>query len=212
MQNSKYKLEVITPFGPAIAKTKIPDDIIDKLNGYFEKTISNEHDSLRQDHGQHLVGNVTKEIKIDHEYVEESKWLNFLSQATQAYVHFVTGKKNEKFSLIESWIVSQFSHEYNPTHWHGGHLSGAGYLKVPDTLGESFQKKRAYNHNGHLQLIHGTRQFLSHSLYTIKPQVGDFYIFPHYLMHTVFPFSGTDKERRCVSFNARIDESVYNIY
>ena len=27
-------------------------------------------------------------------------------------------------------------------------------------------------------------------------------------MHTVYPFSGTDEERRSVSFNAKIDEQA----
>ena len=31
-------------------------------------------------------------------------------------------------------------------------------------------------------------------------------------MHTVYPFTGTDDERRSVSFNAVIDEDVYNVF
>ena len=65
---------------------------------------------------------------------------------------------------------------------------------------------------GRLQLIHGARMFLSPSTLNIKPEVGDFYFFPHYLMHTVFPFKGSDEERRSISFNARIDEKIFNVY
>ena len=54
--------------------------------------------------------------------------------------------------------------------------------------------------------------FLCKSTLNIKPQVGDFYFFPHYLMHTVFPFKNTDEERRSISFNANIDEDIYNVY
>ena len=32
------------------------------------------------------------------------------------------------------------------------------------------------------------------------------------MMHTVFPFRQTDQERRSVSFNAYIDENIYNVY
>ena len=46
----------------------------------------------------------------------------------------------------------------------------------------------------------------------IKPKVGDFYFFPHYLMHTVFPFKDSDEERRSISFNAIIDEDIFNVY
>ena len=38
--------------------------------------------------------------------------------------------------------------------------------------------------------------------------VGDFYMFPSYMMHTVYPFSGTEEERRSVSFNANIDDKA----
>ena len=65
---------------------------------------------------------------------------------------------------------------------------------------------------GTLNLIHGTRQFLSHSIFQIKPEVGHFYLFPNYMMHTVYPFRGTDEERRSISFNAFIDEDIYNVY
>ena len=44
-----------------------------------------------------------------------------------------------------------------------------------------------------------------------KPKVGDFYIFPNYLYHSVNPFYGPG-ERRSISFNAFIDDEIYNIY
>ena len=36
-------------------------------------------------------------------------------------------------------LIHQFQNEYNPVHWHGGHISGVGYLKVPSTFGEISQ-------------------------------------------------------------------------
>ena len=121
--------------------------------------------------------------------------------------------KIKKFEIINSWIVRQFKNEYNPTHWHGGHLSGAGFLKVPSNLGQHSQNKKNIDYRGgNLQLIHGARMFTCPSTYNIVPQVGDFYIFPNYLMHTVFPFKDTDEERRSISFNGVIDDDIYNVY
>ena len=54
--------------------------------------------------------------------------------------------------------------------------------------------------------------FLSNSTYTIEPKVGDFYFFPNYMMHLVYPFAGSDEERRSISFNAKIDEEIVNVY
>ncbi len=122
-------------------------------------------------------------------------------------------KKITKFQLVNSWIVRQFENEYNPTHWHGGHISGAGFLKIPKTLGRHVQEKQNREYRGgNLQLIHGSRMFLCHSTMNIIPKVGDFYFFPNYLMHTVFPFKNTKDERRSISFNAYIDNDIYNVY
>jgi hypothetical protein len=49
-------------------------------------------------------------------------------------------------------------------------------------------------------------------MFNVKPKEGDFYFFPNYMMHTVYPFKGTDKERRSISFNAFIDQSVYDTF
>jgi hypothetical protein len=65
---------------------------------------------------------------------------------------------------------------------------------------------------GYLQLIHGAKMFACDSTQSIKPKVGDFYIFPNYLMHSVYPFKDTDEERRSISFNAFIDDNIYNVY
>ena len=79
-------------------------------------------------------------------------------------------------------------------------------------FGKLKQDTKSYNNNGNLNLVHGTRMFLSQAIYNIEPKVGDFYFFPNYLMHTVFPFKDTDEERRCNSFNCKIDDALYNIH
>ena len=204
-------LQIYAPFGPKIAKTKIPEQTIENLNIYFEKLINDKKKLDEQDYGHKLAGNVTKEIKIEEEVLFKSGWIDFLAKATRKYVKICAEKEITKFNIIDSWIVSQFKNEYNPTYWHGGHISGAGFLKLPNSLGQTVQNNKM-NVNGHLQFIHGSKQFLSKSIFDIKPKVGDFYIFPNFLMHHVFPFSSTDEERRSISFNTNIDENIYNVY
>ena len=119
---------------------------------------------------------------------------------------------SKSFEIIKCWIVRQFENEYNPIHWHSGHISGAGFLKLPKTFGKHYQENKVDYRGGNLELIHGNRMFLSHSRYPIEPKVGDFYFFPHYLMHTVYPFKGTEEERRSISFNATIDEKIFNVH
>ena len=207
----KYKnLRVL---GPAVLRVKIPDKIIKKLNEYIDNTIKNKSKAKKLNYGEKLVGDVTQEFLLELEFVKSSGWLDFLGNCSKIYTELNEGKKITKFNLLDTWIVRQFKNEYNPTHWHGGHISGAGFLKVPKNLGDSVQKKKDINYRGgNLQLIHGSRMFTCPSTYNIIPEVGDFYLFPNYLMHTVFPFKGTDEERRSISFNATIDDEIYNVY
>ena len=51
-------------------------------------------------------------------------------------------------------MVRQFQNEYNPIHWHTGHISGAGWLKVPKSFGNA-KKNKSNNPNGKLNFIHG---------------------------------------------------------
>ena len=202
------KLNVIRPFGPAIAKVKMPEKIINALNDHVDKIVNNEELSKKFDNGKNLAGNVKQELSLSKEISEESGWSSFLANSTRAWIKFCLGKNIKEFHIYNSWIVRQFSNEYNPVHWHSGHISGAGFLKVPSTFGETFQKDKK-NLNGKLVLIHGSKSFLCNSKYEILPEVGDFYIFPHYLMHTVYPFKDTNDERRSISFNAKVDDNIF---
>ena len=208
---SEEKLNIINPFGPSIAKVKIPDKIINSLNDYVDKIRNNEKLSEKFDAGKTLIGNVKQEIFLNKEIIEESGWLSFLANSTRDWIKFCLGKNITKFNINSSWVVSQYSNEYNPVHWHNGHISGAGFLKLPQTFGTTFQKEKK-NLNGRLVLMHGSRSFMSDSKYEIIPKVGDFYIFPHYLMHAVYPFNETNEERRSISFNAIIDEKTFDVF
>ena len=209
---SKYKISIAKPFGPTIAKVTIPNEIILKLNNYIDETIKNEEKSKSQDMGNKLAGQVTQEFKLDNEFCDSSGWLKFLGACVGNWLKLSGMKEIKNFELINSWAVRQFKNEYNPAHWHNGHVSGVGYLKVPNELGDKHQGSKRYNPNGNLELIHGTRQFLSQSTFRVKPKVGDIYFFPNYMMHTVYPFKDTGEERRSVSFNAFVDQEIYNVY
>ena len=131
---------------------------------------------------------------------------------TTNWIKYSDQKEIKKFEVLESWIVRQFKNEYNPLHFHSGHISGVGYLKVPKNFGTSHQSSKKTNLNGQIALVHGNRMFNSRAMVNIKPSIGDFYIFPNYLMHTVYPFSDSDEERRSISFNAVIDDEIYDVY
>jgi len=209
----EIKYQNLRVLGPAILRVKIPDEILNKLNEYIDGIIKDKSKLNELNYGEALVGDVTEEFLLEIEFVKSSGWLDFLGNCAKVYAELNEGKKITKFNILKTWVVRQFENEYNPTHWHGGHISGAGFLKVPKILGDNVQKKKQKQYRGgNLQLIHGARMFTCPSTYNIVPQVGDFYIFPNYLMHTVFPFKDTDEERRSISFNGVIDDDIYNVY
>ena len=207
------EFKIYKPFGPEILEAKIPDQIINGINGYINKLVNDEVKSKEQNHGKFLAGDVHQEFKLDLEFAKDIGWLDFLGKCTYEYVLKATGNKITRCQIIDSWVVRQFKNEYNPVHWHGGHISGAGFLKVPKNLGKINQDKTQTKYKGgSLQFSHGARMFLSQSIMTVVPKVGDFYFFPNYLMHTVYPFRDTKEERRSISFNATIDDGIFDVY
>ena len=204
---------ILKHFGPSVLHVKIPKNIVDTINLYIDGLVNDKAKLKSLDAGEYLVGDVTQEFSLEDEFIKKSGWYVFLASCVKKWVEFETKKKVTKFEVLDSWVVRQFANEYNPTHWHSGHISGAGFLKVPSTFGKHIQDKKEIKYKGgNLQLIHGARMFLCPSTINIIPEVGDFYFFPNYLMHTVFPFKDTNEERRSISFNANVDNEIYNVY
>ena len=107
------------------------------------------------------------------------------------------------------WVVRQFTNEYNPVHYHDGHISGVGYLKIPKFVSKNMKKKSKTD--GTIDFINGNKMFLSDSIYNHQPKVGDVILFPNYLMHTAYPFKSSG-ERRSFSFNLEIDSKIANVF
>ena len=143
-------LKVLRPFGPTIAKVKIPDNLVKELNDYTDDIINNEQKKKDLDWGKNLVGNVKQEFMIEKDVMEKIGWGKFLASSVREWIRQTNKREITKFNIMNSWIVRQFKNEYNPSHWHNGHVSGVGYLKVPSNLGGTLQKDKAIN----LSLIH----------------------------------------------------------
>lgn len=113
-------------------------------------------------------------------------------------------KKIKDIKILNLWVVRQFKGEYNPIHYHGGDLSGIGYLKLPRNMTDNKMiKNKNLKINGTIDFINGQKGFLSKSIYNIVPKIKELFIFPNYLMHTVYPFN-IDGERRSFSFNIKL--------
>ena len=105
------------------------------------------------------------------------------------------------------WIVSQYAGTPSPVHFHSGDVSGVLYLKVPQLDRENEELQKTYisgRQAGYINFLIGGKQRFSKSLVSFKPRVGDFYIFPGWLLHGAEPFRGVG-ERRSLAFNAYVD-------
>ena len=200
-------LKVISPFGPKIAKLKFPEKLIDKINIEVDKIISNKFLAKKFDYSKNLVGQVRQEISLPKLFIKKNLE-KIISKSIKEFINKSLGKKPKIVKIKNFWVVRQFSHEYNPIHFHDGHISGVGYLKVPKF--ES-SKKISLKTNGTIDFINGSKIFLSESIYNHSPKEGDVLLFPNYLMHTAYPFSAKG-ERRSFSFNAEIDKKIANIF
>ena len=198
-------IQILRPFGPSIVKLSMPEDLIKKLNDYVDRTVLDNEKLSQLDHSNQLAGKVKQEFLLENQFMQDIKWGEFLGNAIKIWLQNDSNKELKSIDIIRCWIVRQFQNEYNPIHHHSGHVSGVGYLKVPKSFGNVSEKKRT-NDKGRLTLIHGSVNLFSKATYVIKPEVRDFYLFPNYLLHTVYPFTDTDEERRSISFNANLDK------
>ena len=58
----EIKYEQIRAFGPSILKVQIPEQLVNELNKYVDKVISNEKKSKDLNHGKRLVADVKQEF------------------------------------------------------------------------------------------------------------------------------------------------------
>jgi len=200
-------LKILSPFGPKIAKLRFSNQLIKKINHEVDKISTNKSLASKLDYSKKLVGQVRQEISLPKSFIKKNLE-NIISKNIKEFINKSLGKKLKTVKIKNFWVVRQFSNEYNPIHFHDGHISGVGYLKVPKF---STSKKKYLKTNGTIDFINGSRMFLSDSIHNHLPKVGDVLLFPNYLMHTVYPFS-TKGERRSFSFNVEIDKQIADIF
>ena len=201
------QLKVLAPFGPRVAKLKFPRLMIKKINLEVDRITAQKKLIKKYDYSKNLVGQVKQEIQLPSIFIKKNIY-KFISSCVKKYIKASTGKLTNKVKIINFWIVRQYAHEYNPVHYHDGHVSGVGYLKLPKLLNEDKKKLKT---NGSIDFINGNKMFLSNSIFNHSPKIGDTILFPNYLMHTAYPFS-VKGERRSFSFNVEIDSNIANVF
>ena len=218
-------LKTYFPYGPPIGYAKLPDELVDDLNKGCDDIIKNEELSKSQDWSQQLVGQVEQELLIPLDII--NKWGNWFGTQVRAYVRgyldqfaipeqtiFASSIEQAyqainimKTSFLSAWYIRSFAGDFNPVHTHMGcELTCVGFLKVPDLSEEP--KKNTPIFHGALEILSNSgpveNQYSSIDRIGFYPKVGNWYLFPANLRHTVYPFR-CDGERRSFSINMNTD-------
>lgn len=191
----------VYPWGPFLWESEVDQDFCNELLERAKKT------NIK--HNASLVGHIDEEYK----YLEEdtlwcAKKLEpyvecYLKQGDAWYKNLigecVKNKNMVNLNLLAVWINYMKKGEFNPLHYHDGHITFVIYLQVPESL-----KKESYLGSGakpgsiifnYGEPIHN---FIIDHAFT--PEERKIFIFPSQLRHTVYPFR-SDETRISVSGN-----------
>lgn len=186
------KMDFVSPFGPLIGRTRLPEATVAYLNSEADQIMTR---------GQNAEFQIPEQIcRAGH----PDSLIDCVARAIQLYVQASEHESVREIQFDVFWMVSQHAGTASPVHFHSGDLSGVAYLKVPEV--ESDQEQQNYisgRQAGYINFLIGGKQRFSRSLISFKPVVGDLYVFPGWLLHGAEPFRGTG-ERRSLAFNARV--------
>lgn len=221
---SDSEYTALRPFGPTIIKMRIPDNVQEILWAAFDKS------DTAYDYNQHLAGNIKREFELTQEtlgtqgsamfvdmlgdggsrlYKESiaQTWINLKDTLTTEHIQMIEPQLEQMYLTVaiqSAWGNISVAGDFNPAHSHSEKISGVGYLKLPDNIEQEWQQEDHEPSVGMLSFIDGRQQAMVSANIRIKPQVGDIYFFPAWLLHSVAPFRSTG-ERWSFSFNISVE-------
>ena len=199
-ENIELKYDIYQPFGPSILKIKMPQQYVNLLNAEADRILYDETLSKEHDRSHNLAGNVKIEVAIDQNKIPN--FPEFLITMAKAYYKHTIEKDPIEGSKVgfRVWVVSQYKGDFNPMHIHDANLSGVAFLKMPPGFDAEYAKEDHHPTAGCLEFLGSMPNHFARHSYIAKPKVGDFYLFPSWLTHQVYPFR-SEGERRSLAFN-----------
>ena len=188
-------LALFSPFGPLITQAEVPTDLVSRINHYADRQV-------RADASTEFL--LPKDVVFDG---GEHSLMRQTENLIRRYLGLTVEPTAAKIRIDIFWVVSQYEGVPSPVHFHSGDISGVLYLKTPRLDREEEETRKNYisgRQAGYINFLIGGRQRFSKSLVSFKPRVGDFYIFPGWLLHGAEPFRGTG-ERRSLAFNSYVE-------
>ena len=129
----------------------------------------------------------------------EKELLNIIGPHINSFLVNSNYISHKSINIDSCWVVRQYESEYNPVHSHNGDVSGVLYLKFP--------QDRKSGKDGSITFVNSPTFFLNRGHLTLIPEIGSIFLFPSYVLHTVYPIRENQEERRCIAFNASLRPS-----
>lgn len=208
----EHNLQLVAPFSPTILKATMSTHMVDMLNRRATEILASKDEAEARDWSRHLAGVVTHEMNVTDLIKEDPSLSDFIYDVAKVYtyrcenalLHFTEYSSTDelrdaklRIEVKEAWINDMYAGDYNPVHFHQGcHFSSVGFLALPTDYDTEFAGDKArQNTAGCLQFIDSRSAVGLKNLFTIKPVVGDFYLWPSWMLHCVYPFKSLGKRR-----------------
>ena len=208
----KINFKLFKPFGSSMAKAELPLELIKDFKEDLKNIRADKTKQKQHDWGERLVGHVAEEYLISPEIM--LKWKRaFFDPIMVSYTNAHIKHKIKSILINSAWYVISKPGDFNPLHNHCEYIKGnydlscTGYLSLPESMTSTKNAKSHNDYSGEIQFVEGSENKFSDMQLRITPQVRDWYLFPNYLMHSVYAFDSKDPnaERISFSFNATIN-------
>lgn len=223
----KVDFKLLQPFGPSILAGKLPDNVFTDFKGLIDRVLKErKRDHSKQLAGR-IDEEWTIQPADYYQTQTEEFLLSLCEHYGRMMVSRHNGNEhgdntfpsedpNEVMmtpTIIGGWVNEMKSGEYNPVHFHPYcNVTSVFFFndvddkfikeiiapESPESAGK--EMKKGTSGDGYLELIYKSAGYFEQGTFRVKPQKGDFLMFPSSLLHTVYPFI-SDKTRISASFN-----------
>jgi hypothetical protein len=220
---NQVQIEWVPLTQAGILKVKLPEQTVNFLTELTDLILADDPELEGLAFDDRLAGQIKlgkqREIPLTEETKKSKAMSTFLTFSSNICLEWMNGYKhyNPKarsfwgdtisVDIYEFWANEQREGDYNPLHNHCqpfAALSSIIYLKVPDQITNNPYPNSDDGRIKFLWSDRGSPHMLEFpGMLSLKPEVGDYYIFPAWLNHEVPPFRG-EGERRSLSWNARL--------
>lgn len=223
----KIDFKLLRPFGPAILAGKLSDNVFNDFKGIIDRVLKEKNRDHSKQLAGRIDEEWTIEPS-DYYQTQTEEFLlslcehygrmmvsryNFNVEGDSSYQPEDPNNVEMTPTITGGWVNEMKSGEYNPVHFHPYcNITSVFFFNdvddkfikeiiapdSPESAGK--EMKKGTSGDGYLELIYKSAGYFEQGTFRVRPQKGDFLMFPSSLLHTVYPFI-SDKTRISASFN-----------